>query len=158
MVSAETTVTITMKALVISLLTIAGIVVAAGGILAGSFAYNLGHIRDDVKGVRDSVDGLRTADKDSLSRSRDVEIKLTEQIGGLRTDLATFSGKFDNLGSKLDSMVTSVNGLSTRMDKYQADLSSIQATWSDPKRIAEFAEALKKQGLGDQPIVIVPLR
>ena len=148
MVNAETPVTFTMKQLIIFLGTISGVVIAVGGILYST-------LHDDVKGIRNSIDGLQLTDKEMLNRARDAEVKLTEQIGGLRTDLATFSGKFDSAVTRFEG---SVNNLTNRMDKFQMDLIVIQSAWTDPKRISEFAEALKKQGVTDQPIVIVPLR
>jgi hypothetical protein len=138
MLHAETPVAITMKALTLSLIAIAGFVLTAGGILAGAFYYSLGHVRNDVVGVRQSIETNAT-------HARDIEVKFTEQIGGLRTDLATFSGKLDNVAKSLE---TSVNGLSVRLDKFQV------SGW-DAKSLAE---ALKKEGIDEQKIVIIAPR
>jgi hypothetical protein len=139
MLHAETPVTITMKALIVTLVSIAGIVVGAGGVLAGVFYYSLGHVRDNVGQLRQSVDS-------NTNRTRDIEVKFTEQIGGLRTDLATFSGKLDNVAARFES---SVNGLTIRMDKFQTTPS-----W-DPKALAEV---LKKEGVDEQKIIIIAPR
>jgi methyl-accepting chemotaxis protein len=158
MVSAETPVVITMKALVIALFTTAGIVVAGAGVLWGAFAYSVGHVRDDVSAIRQSLDS-------TANRSRDSDVKFTEQIGGLRTDLTTFSARFDNMANKLES---SVNGLSGRMEKFESSVTALAgridklqmelASWDDPKRADALADALKKRVGGDQSIIVIPAR
>jgi methyl-accepting chemotaxis protein len=162
MVSADTPVVITMKALVVALFTMAGIVVAGAGALWGAFALSMGHVRDDVGAIRRSLDS-------TANRSRDSDVKFTEQIGGLRNDLTTFSARFDNVASKLETSVnglsgrmekfeSSVNALSSRIDKFQMELASAQNTWNDPKRADALAEALKQRLGGDQSIIVVPAR
>jgi hypothetical protein len=132
MVTSETRVTLTMKQFIGGLVSIVLSVAGAAGVLWAVFDSNVGHLREDVREVRKSVD------------------ENTKQVGNLKTELVTFSGRLDTMAAKFEG---SVNNLTARLDKFD----SAQSAWNDPKRVAEFAEALKKQGI-DQPIIIVPFR
>ena len=139
MIGANTQVVITVGSLLVGL---AAVLVVGGGVLWAVLAFTIGGMRDDVKAIRDSVGHLQTADRESVNRAVGIELKLREQVGSLKVDFATLSGKLDNVASKLDSVVTSVNGLSGRIDKFQMDA---YYAWNDPKRISELAQALKKE-------------
>jgi multidrug efflux pump subunit AcrA (membrane-fusion protein) len=70
MVSAETPVTFTMKQLIIFLGTITGVVIAAGGILYSA-------LHDDVKGIRNSIDGFQSTDFRSNRETIDAKARMT---------------------------------------------------------------------------------
>ncbi len=153
-VGSETRIVLTMKQFIgglISLIILGG---AAVGVVWGLFSSSVGQMRDDVGKIREAMDGLRLINRDDVNRARDAEARLADQIGGLRTDLAGFTGRLDNVVSKLDTMTVSVNTLNTQIERYQFGLNRL----SDPKSQAEFVESLKKQGLDLSNIVIVPLR
>src|SRR6202048_4876067 len=93
------------------LVELAAVLVVGGGVLWAVLAFTIGGMRDDVNAIRDSVGHLQTADRESINRAVGIELKLSEQVGSLKVDFATLSGKLDNVAGELDSFVTSVNGL-----------------------------------------------
>ena len=139
MIGANTQVVITVGSLLVGL---AAVLVVGGGVLWAVLAFTIGGMRDDVKAIRDFMHSLQIADRESISRSLGTEVKLSEQVGSLKVDFATLSSKLDNVAGKLDTVVTSVNGLSGRLEKFQME--SYHA-WNDPKRISDLAQALKKE-------------
>jgi septal ring factor EnvC (AmiA/AmiB activator) len=146
MVDAETVVTLTLKQILTG---IVALVVLAGAVLWTVLSFTIGGARDDVRTIRDSIVALQTADRETLNRTRDVELKLTEQIAGMRTDFVNASNKLDNLG-------TSINALTGRIDNYQKDLAAAQISLNDPKRMAQLIDSLKQAGIDEQKIIIIP--
>jgi methyl-accepting chemotaxis protein len=112
----------TITQFLISLVAIVGAIVATGGVLYST-------LHDDIKQVRTSIERMQI------------------QLGGLRSDLTAFSGRTENVASKLDGMTSSINELTNRMDQTQ--------THWDPKVLAEV---LKKEGFKEQNIVIISPR
>jgi len=150
-VHAETQVVITMKALLAGAATF---IVVGAGVLWGILSFTVGGIKDDVSDIRSSIQRLNGADKDNVQRANEINIRLTDQIQGLRTDFVKYSERFDALSTKLDGAAKSIDALGNRMDKFQAVLAYAETAWSDPKRINQIAETLKQSGATS--VIIVP--
>jgi flagellin-like hook-associated protein FlgL len=131
-VTGNTVVQVTMKQLYISIASLLGglAVICSVGI-AGAWAI-IGGIREDVKismaGLRDDVKEIRTS------------------VQGLQTTNA-------DLGTKIAVLNTSVANLSAKID----DVQKQPSFFTDPKFAAALADQLKKAGLDDQKIIILPL-
>src|SRR5690242_12722139 len=87
---------LTMTQFFISLTAIVGAIVATGGVLYST-------LHDDIKRVGTSIERMQT------------------QFGGLRSDLTTFSGRTENVASKLDGVTAAINGLTNRIDQTQTN-------------------------------------
>jgi hypothetical protein len=146
MIDASTPVTMTVKQLGAGV--IATVLLIIGGLWA-VLSFTIGGLRDDVVNTRQSIQVLQVADKDGAIHVRDTEIKLIEQISGLRTDIAGFSGK-------LDSTNNAIAGLNRRMDDVQKQVAARQAAFNDPKSALSFVQTLKNAGLDDNKVVVVP--
>ena len=82
---------------------------------------------------------------------------MLEQISGLRSDFGAASIKFDTLAGELKTASFAMSALTNRMDKFQNEIAYAQASWSDPKRFEALVSYLKKAGLDDQKIILVPM-
>jgi prefoldin subunit 5 len=160
--SPETPVTFTMRQIywVVGSLGAAAIAVLVGGI----GVWTVGGVREDVKDIREHITRLQGGDSDNVRRIADVNVKLSEQIQGLHSDLNNLHSDITGLGTqfkyfsdKLDTVNKSIAGLDNRIDKFDAQLASTQAAWSDPKAAATFVENLKKAGVESDRIIVVPL-
>lgn len=154
MLSGDTPVTITMGKLIAGI-ALLGATIA--GVLWGVLSFTIGGVRDDVSAIRQSVIALQTADKEGIARSNEINIRLTEQIQGLRVDFVKYAERFDVLSGRIDGMNKSIDIFTGRLEKFQNELNSAQASWNDPKRISTLVEALKKEGL-DQKVIILQVR
>jgi hypothetical protein len=167
-VTPDTPVTITMGKLIGAILVLLG----------GGWAivhFTVGGVQDD-EAIRSEVGGLqtalRTSDKGNLARTDEVSEKLTQQISGLRVDLAnqigglrsdlgklqvslaSYSKQMDFLSKNLDKNIGSLNN---RLNKFDTQLTYMQAAWRDPKQMQMLADQIKKASANGQTVVIVPL-
>lgn len=164
MVDSDTVVRVTMKQL------IGTILVLLGGIWGLGF-FLFGGVRDDVRDIRTSMQAFQTstvasmqafqtstvASMQALQTSNvDLIMKLQASNGDLGTKIATSNGdlgiQIAALGAKLDAVNASMVTLSSRLDD-----SKQPSVFLDPKFAATFVEQLKKAGLDDQKIIIVPM-
>jgi chromosome segregation ATPase len=90
-----------------------------------------------------------------------VNVKFAEQmqalhgdLNNLRTDIKSLGTDLKYFSDRVEGVNKSVTGLDAHLGRLDAQLASFQATWSDPKALAE---SLKKAGVEGQKIVIVPL-
>ena len=143
-IGAATPVTVTMKSLIGG---VVAFIVAGGLVLWAVLTFTIGGIRDNVTDIRNSIHDLRGADTQSIQEMNGVNIRLTEQIQGLRTDFVKYSERFDVLSK---NMV----GLSSQIDSLQVQLKYMQTSWNDPKQLNELSEALKKNGA--TTVIVVP--
>jgi hypothetical protein len=147
---------------------IAVIVFSAAGLLWWVFAK-------DVDKLETRVGNLQVSDTAT-------QVKLVNEIGGLKTELANLSGtlktelanfsaKVNDLNSTIAMKVTDlnttidkkVNELNTSIDRLNAQMVNYQnqlRSWDDPKRLDQIGAAIKKatsdsQGQGRQ-IIVVP--
>jgi hypothetical protein len=102
------------------------------------------------------VQALQTADKDGTRRMGDTEVKLTVEIGLLRTTLVQLDGKLSPLVAKLDSFDRSLVEIGGQLADMRKQLISRQAVWSDPKSVDAFSSSLQRAGFQKDQIVIVP--
>jgi hypothetical protein len=148
-IDSSTKVTLTMMQLIIAIVFLLG-----GG--WGIFTLTTSGVRDDVSVIRQSVQALQLADKDGTRRMGDTEIKLTSEIGLLRTALVQFDGKLNPLTAKLDSFDRTLVEIGAQLADMRKQLVSRQAVWSDPKNVDAFSSSLQKAGFQKDQIVIVP--
>lgn len=148
-IGSDTKVTLTMTQLLVGIVAILG---GAWGILQATTSG----VRDDVSVIRQSVQALQLADKDGTRRVGDTEIKLSNEIGLLRTSIASLDSKIPPVMSKMDSFDRSIYDLTAQITEMRRQLASRQAAFSDPKAIQTFSTSLKNLGFDDQKIVIVP--
>lgn len=148
----ETQVIVTMKTI---LAAVAALIVGGGAVLWTVLSFTVGGMRDDVKSIRDATQTLQVADKDSAIRIRETENRLIEKMGGLNLSIADLSGK-------LGATSTTMASLSGRIDEIQKSVAKRQrAVWDwdtdDSKAAAAiFVANLKKAGLSDDKVVVVP--
>ena len=145
-ISANTKVEITLKLLIIGIVaTVASIstVMAAGlGVLGWILSFTIGD-------VRKSNTDLQAANRDMINRANDINLKLTEQIGGLRTDFVKFTAELGDTNK-------SVTDLSGQVSDLKKQIQTSQVAWSDPKFIASVVENMRKQGVTGNVVIIPP--
>jgi hypothetical protein len=127
----STTVQVTMKQLLIAVGSLIVAMFVMGGIAISAGAVIVNGIRDDAKAsvslLRDDVKEIRGAVQSFQNSNAD----LSKQIAVLSASVTTLSSKLDDIQK--------------------------QPSILDPKFAAAFAEQLKKNGLDDQKIVILPV-
>ena len=148
-IDSSTKVTLTMTQLVIAIIVLLG-----GG--WGIFTLTTSGVREDVSVIRQSVQSLQLADKDGTRRMGDTEIKLTGEIGLLRTAIVQLDGKLNPFVAKLDSFDRTLVEIGAQLADMRKQLVSRQAVWSDPKNVDAFSSSLQKAGFQRDQIVIVP--
>jgi ABC-type Na+ efflux pump permease subunit len=148
-IDSSTKVTLTMTQLVIAIIFLLG-----GG--WGIFTLTTSGVREDVSVIRQSVQSLQLADKDGTRRMGDTEIKLTGEIGLLRTAIVQLDGKLNPFVAKLDSFDRTLVEIGAQLADMRKQLVSRQAVWSDPKNVDAFSSSLQKAGFQRDQIVIVP--
>jgi hypothetical protein len=148
-IDSSTKVTLTMTQLVIAMIFLLG-----GG--WGIFTLTTSGVREDVSVIRQSVQSLQLADKDGTRRMGDTEIKLTGEIGLLRTAIVQLDGKLNPFVAKLDSFDRTLVEIGAQLADMRKQLVSRQAVWSDPKNVDAFSSSLQKAGFQRDQIVIVP--
>jgi hypothetical protein len=112
----------------------------------------------DIKAIRTSLENatnaFQAADKDGILRLREAEIKLSEQIAGLRTDIGAFRG---DLALNNKQLVV----FSERLGDLQKQIQARQANYSDPKWMDAYAaglnRALKSVGYTGGPVILLPV-
>jgi chromosome segregation ATPase len=167
--------------------------------LVGLWAIGLflfGGVKDDIKTIRSN---LQDAQKDSVTRTDDLNKNLGDQIrdlnetyGDLKIEFVKLGGQFELTNKSVDSLTSgfvatnksieylsarlgttsrsveslaiglsatnkSMDELGSRLDKFQAALVSASTQDFDPRRFAPLIDALKKLGIDEQRIIIVPL-
>jgi septal ring factor EnvC (AmiA/AmiB activator) len=151
MVDLSTPVTVTMGKLLTGVALLCGGLWAIAAFTISGVGGEVAGIRDDLKGIRENIGSLQSADRDNITRSNEINSKLTEQIQGLRTDFVKFTTEVGNTNR-------SVNDLTVRISDLQKQIQASQSTpWADPKFIANVADSLKKEGITGN-VVIVPAR
>jgi methyl-accepting chemotaxis protein len=75
----------------------------------------------------------------------------------LSSRLGTTSRSVESLAVGLGATNKSMDELSSRLDKFQAAFVSASTQDFDPRRLAPLIDALKKLGIDEQRIIIVPL-
>jgi hypothetical protein len=148
-IDSDTKVTLTVTQLFL------GICVLLGGAW-GILQLTTSGVRDDVSVIRQSVQALQLADKDGSRRVGETELKLVNEIGLLRTSIASLDGKISPLVSRLDFFDKSIYTLTGQLDDIKKQLATRQAAFNDPRSIQTFSASLKNLGFDDQKIVIVP--
>jgi len=150
-IHADTQVVITMKSLITGVI---GFVILGGAVLWTVLSFTIGGVRDDVTAIRTSVQALQTADQESVKETNNVNVRLTDQIQGLRTDFVKYSERFDNLSRNLETTNKSIYTLTNRLDGFRDQLQAIQSTWNDPKTISQITEAVRQANGGS--VIILP--
>jgi septal ring factor EnvC (AmiA/AmiB activator) len=148
-ISSETKVTMTMTQLVLAVFCLLG-----GG--WGIFQLTTSGVRDDVSVIRQAVQALQLADKDGTRRVGDTELKLTSEIGLLRTAIVQLDGKLSPFVARLDTFDKTLSEIGGQLADMRKQLVSRQAVWSDPKNVDAFSYSLQKAGFQKDQIVIVP--
>ena len=148
-VDSSTRVTLTMAQLIVAIIFLLG-----GG--WGIFTLTTSGVRDDVSVIRQSVQALQLVDKDGTRRIGDTEIKLTSEIGLLRTAIVQLDGKLSPFIVRLDSFDRTLVEIGGQLADMRKQLVSRQAVWSDPKNVDAFSSSLQKAGFQKDQIVIVP--
>jgi septal ring factor EnvC (AmiA/AmiB activator) len=127
----STAVQVTMKQLLIAVGSLLfGLLVLAGGAI-GAAAVIVNGIRDDAKA---SVNLLR------------------DDVKEIRSAVQSFQSSNADLSKQIAVLNASVTALSTKLEEIQK-----QPSVFDPRFAAALAEQLKKNGLDDQKIVILPV-
>ena len=106
--------------------------------------------------IRQAVQALQMADKDGTRRVGDTEIKLTNEIGLLRTAIVQLDGRLSPFIARLDSFDKTLSEIGGQLADMRRQLVSRQAVWSDPKNVDAFSSSLQKAGFQKDQIVIVP--
>jgi hypothetical protein len=148
-INSDTKVTLTMTQFIL------GICVLLGGAW-GILQYTTSGVRDDVNVIRQAVPSLQTADKDGVRRVGETDLKLTNEIGLLRTSVVALDGRIATWSAKFDNADKSFTELSNQMGDLRKQLITRQQVWNDPKAVQSFANALKNSGIEEQKIIIVP--
>jgi septal ring factor EnvC (AmiA/AmiB activator) len=145
-IDGDTRITLTMTQLILAILALLG---GAWGLLQ----WTTSGVREDVSAIRQSV---QASDKEGVRRAGEADVKLANEIGLLRTSIASLDGKIGTFATKLDVVDKSSTELATQMQDLRKQLAYRQAIWTDPKSLQAFATALKNSGIDEQRIVIVP--
>lgn len=148
--NSESTVTLTMP----QLLTVLAAIVGGGWLL---FSWTTSSLREDVGVIRQSIVALQGSDKEGAVRIREVDLKLVEQISGLRITIASLDSRFANFDSKIDGLNKNIDALAGRLGEMQKQAELQRASLSDPEKLKILAEMLKKFGAPNDRIVILPL-
>jgi hypothetical protein len=128
----STAVQVTMKQLLIAVGSLLIGLFVLAGVAIGAAAVIVNGIRDDAKA---SVGLLR------------------DNVKEIRSVVQGFQNSNADLGKQIAALTVSVSNLSMKID----DVQKQPAAFTDPKFAAAFAELLKKNGLDDQKIVILPV-
>jgi septal ring factor EnvC (AmiA/AmiB activator) len=155
MIDGSTQVSFTMTQLLTAVVT--AMILLCGGLWTVLTLTTSG-LRDDVSVIRQSTQGLQVADKDTAVRLREAELRLADQISGLRTEIASFVGRLESTNTNVANLNTNVASLSRRIEDFGKQLAARQAAFSDPKNISIFTDRLRDATAGakDGTVVVVP--
>jgi len=158
-VDGDTTVALTIKQLVASVVTL---IAGGAAVLALVLTLTLSGVREDVSKIREAV---QTSERESASRANATEGKLGDQIALLRTDVALLVGKLDTTNKWLEMTNKSIDGLAAglvqtqkQMADFQKQVSARQVNLSDPALSKAIANSLKDAGIDDPKVIILPLQ
>jgi hypothetical protein len=149
----STKVTLTMTQLLWSVGGFLTLVVTIVGTMIG---LTTSSVKEELAGVRQSMQGFSLSDKEGSRRLADAEIKLTGEMGLLRVAIVGLDGRIAPLVAKLESYDKSIVVLTSQMEDVRKQLAMRQAAFNDPKAIQVFSASLKNLGFDDKNIVIVP--
>jgi hypothetical protein len=141
-IEGNTVVALTMKQVITGIGAL--VLLGLGGIWA-ILNFTVGGLREDVGHIRNSIESLQASERDDALRIRDAENKFSLQMADL-------GNKITLLSVKMDAVNASVTVLSAKLDEAQKQPSIL-----DPKYAAFFVDQLKKAGLDDQKVIIVPM-
>jgi septal ring factor EnvC (AmiA/AmiB activator) len=92
---------------------------------------------------------------DSLNAGLGITNK---SVDSLSLGLGTTIKSVESLSAGLGTTGKSMEELSARLDKFQAQLVSMSSPEFDSRRLQPLIDALKKNGVSEQNIIVVPLR
>jgi septal ring factor EnvC (AmiA/AmiB activator) len=92
---------------------------------------------------------VETLNSGLSNTNKSVEF-LSSQLGGTIKSI-------ESLGARLSTTSKAMDDLSMRLDKFQTQLISISSPEIDSKRIAPVIDALRKNGVSEERIIIIPV-
>lgn len=78
-------------------------------------------LRDDVATIRQSLQSLQNSDKEGSRRLSDTDLKLSLEIGGLKSAIGTLDNRLVAFGGKLDGYDRNVALLAGQMSEFQRE-------------------------------------